>query len=182
MVTCASTACNARAAMRMFKRCYYRSNSIRKAIAQFTANLIFLPPQTPVAFLTAMNANRSHPEIQIPPNPPLRKGGRGDFHGTLREASMLSFPVTTQASPWSMRNCAPQAPNFFCQLAFPWIRITSVRKPPVLGSVGRALCPPEICNDPDIFREGINPSPTAASEIQGFPDGNKNGGCPMSGA
>jgi hypothetical protein len=115
--------------MRMFKRRYYRSNSIRKAIAQFTANLIFLPPQTPVAFLTAMNANRSHPEIQIPPCPPLRKGGRGDFHGTLREASMLSFPVTTQASPWSMRTCAPQAPNFFCQLAFLWIRITGAPCP-----------------------------------------------------
>ena len=28
-------------------------------------------------------ANRSPPAIQIPPNPPLRKGGREDFHGNF---------------------------------------------------------------------------------------------------
>ena len=43
-------------------------------------------------------ANRPPPAIQIPPNPPLRKGGRGDFHGKWsrghHDPSFMQSPAT----------------------------------------------------------------------------------------
>ena len=123
LVACASTACIARAAMRMFKRRYYRSNSIRKAIAQFTANLIFFPPQTPVmtpvASLTAMNALIVSLSNSNPPQLPLRKGGQGGFSRYVASAFDLVIPRNDSSIVMVDAKLRTASPKFLLSTGIP---------------------------------------------------------------
>ena len=87
-VACASTACIARVAMQIFKRRYYRSNSIRKAIAQFTANLIFYhhsPRNDPGRISNGHeHANRFPQQFKSPPAPLCERGAGGFSRYTAR--------------------------------------------------------------------------------------------------
>jgi hypothetical protein len=76
----------------------------RREPAKRSAEEQQLAPAVPLPMTSIPNgherANRSPPEIQIPPHPPLRKGGRGDFYGkseTLDQAT--SAPQEKQAAP-----------------------------------------------------------------------------------